>query len=135
MLVDGSSGRLVRSADGPPSTSEAFEGHRPFFSTCATELVVNAIRAGPSASSPLAAWREPLTSRERKLLRLIAESKGSREAAELLPHKHEDSQYASRQPDAEASDSLGDRAGERCPAQSHRGSVAKDQSIGFPTSP
>ena len=63
---------------------EALGNHRPYFAICATELMLNAKRShtplGPSAEL----WEEPLTSRERELLRLIAEGKNSREAANIL---------------------------------------------------
>jgi DNA-binding NarL/FixJ family response regulator len=63
---------------------EALANHRPFFAICATELMLNSKRGNGYAPSSGEVWEEPLTARERELLRLIAEGRNSREAAELL---------------------------------------------------
>jgi DNA-binding NarL/FixJ family response regulator len=63
---------------------EALANHRPYFAICATELMLNSKKTNPHSSHPADLWEEPLTSRERELLRLIAEGKNSREAAKIL---------------------------------------------------
>ena len=63
---------------------EALASHRPYFAICATELMLNSKRSSGRAAPAAELWQEPLTSRERELLRLIAEGKNSREAAKVL---------------------------------------------------
>ena len=63
---------------------EALANHRPYFAICATEMMLNSKKSSVHSSHPADPWEEPLTSRERELLRLIAEGKNSREAAEVL---------------------------------------------------
>jgi DNA-binding NarL/FixJ family response regulator len=63
---------------------EALSNHRPFFAICATELMLKTKRSNGHSSESPEIWEEPLTGRERELLRLIAEGKNSREAAQIL---------------------------------------------------
>jgi DNA-binding NarL/FixJ family response regulator len=63
---------------------EALSNHRPFFAICATELMLKTKRSNGHSSGSPEIWEEPLTGRERELLRLIAEGKNSREAANIL---------------------------------------------------
>jgi DNA-binding NarL/FixJ family response regulator len=63
---------------------EALANHRPYFAICATELMLNSKKSSPRSTLSADMWEEPLTSRERELLRLIAEGKNSREAAKVL---------------------------------------------------
>ncbi len=63
---------------------EALSNHRPFFAICATELMLKTKWSNGQSSGSPEIWEEPLTGRERELLRLIAEGKNSREAANIL---------------------------------------------------
>lgn len=63
---------------------EALANHRPYFAICATELMLNSKKSGARSAPSADLWEEPLTGRERELLRLIAEGKNSREAAKIL---------------------------------------------------
>jgi DNA-binding NarL/FixJ family response regulator len=63
---------------------EALANHRPYFTICATELMLTSKRNGHPAPSSTQIWEESLTGREQELLRLIAEGKNSREAAKVL---------------------------------------------------
>ena len=60
---------------------EALENHKLFFSQHAGELLSS---AGAGAARATMLWKGTLTSREREMVRLIAEGKNTREAAEIL---------------------------------------------------
>ena len=86
MLAAGVRGYVLKSDSDRDllAAIEALSIHRPFFTGCATEMMLNAKKAS-GYSRPLSeVWKEPLTLREQELLRLIAEGKNSREAAETL---------------------------------------------------
>lgn len=86
LLVAGVRGYILKSDSDRDLVAavEALEHHRPFFAICATELMLNVKRANGNWATAAEAWEEPLTGRERELLRLIAEGKNSREAAAIL---------------------------------------------------
>lgn len=63
---------------------EALGSHHPYFAICATELMLTAKRSNGHSGPSTQLWEDPLTTRERQLLRLIAEGKNSREAASVL---------------------------------------------------
>jgi DNA-binding NarL/FixJ family response regulator len=60
---------------------EALQTHRPFFTSCAAELLLN-LRSTLGQAADVR--RETLTSRERELVRLIAEGHSTAEAAGIL---------------------------------------------------
>ena len=77
---------FVRKADSDRQliqAVEALENHKLFFAHHAAELLSS---AGIDASHARAArvWKGTLTSREQEMVRLIAEGKNTREAAEIL---------------------------------------------------
>lgn len=86
LIVAGVRGYILKSDSDRDLVAavEALGNHRPFFAICATELMLSAKRGNGHSLSSAELWEEPLTARERELLRLIAEGKNSREAAKLL---------------------------------------------------
>lgn len=63
---------------------ETLARHKPFFTTCATELILShSQRAGANLSSPMD-LSDRLTSREREIVQLVSEGKSTKEVASLL---------------------------------------------------
>jgi DNA-binding NarL/FixJ family response regulator len=63
---------------------ETLARHKPFFTTCATELILtHSQRAGAHLSSPMD-LSERLTAREREIVQLVSEGKSTKEVASLL---------------------------------------------------
>jgi DNA-binding NarL/FixJ family response regulator len=63
---------------------EALAVHRPFFTTCATEIMMESIRTKGTVSKFPQPIRDRLTPREREIVQLLSEGKSSKEAASLL---------------------------------------------------
>lgn len=64
------------------SAIEALASHRPFFTSCATEMLLAGYTQDKGSNSPLPA--KPLTSRERQIVQLLAEGRTSKEIATVL---------------------------------------------------
>ncbi len=63
---------------------ETLAKHKPFFTTCATELILtHSQRAGTNMSAPMD-LSDRLTSREREIVQLVSEGKSTKEVASLL---------------------------------------------------
>jgi DNA-binding NarL/FixJ family response regulator len=86
LIVAGVRGYILKSDSDRDLVAavEALANHRPFFAICATEFLLSAKTGNGQPLSSGEHWDEPLTARERELLRLIAEGKNSREAAQVL---------------------------------------------------
>lgn len=64
------------------SAIESLAAHKPFFTACATELLLTG--RGPTDDSPANLPSDQLTSREREIVQLLAEGKTSKEVASTL---------------------------------------------------
>lgn len=64
------------------SAIESLAAHKPFFTACATELLLNG--GGPGDDSATKIPSDQLTSREREIVQLLAEGKTSKEVASTL---------------------------------------------------
>ena len=63
---------------------ETLAKHKPFFTTCATELILtHSQRAGANGSAPTDLG-DRLTTREREIVQLVSEGKSTKEVASLL---------------------------------------------------
>jgi DNA-binding NarL/FixJ family response regulator len=63
---------------------ETLAKHKPFFTTCATELILtHSQRAGANMAGPMD-LSDRLTSREREIVQLVSEGKSTKEVASLL---------------------------------------------------
>lgn len=63
---------------------ETLARHKPFFTTCATELILtHSQHANANVSSPMA-LADRLTTREREIVQLVSEGKSTRQVAALL---------------------------------------------------
>jgi len=63
---------------------ETLAKHKPFFTTCATELILtHSQRVGANMSAPMD-LSDRLTSREREIVQLVSEGKSTKEVASLL---------------------------------------------------
>jgi DNA-binding NarL/FixJ family response regulator len=63
---------------------EALANHKPFFSSCATEVMLSDFTAGVVRPKTPAPMRDRLTSREREIVQLLAEGNSSKEVASSL---------------------------------------------------
>jgi DNA-binding NarL/FixJ family response regulator len=63
---------------------EALASHKPFFSSCATEVMLSDFKAGATKPKAPAPARDRLTSREGEIVQLLAEGKSSKEVASSL---------------------------------------------------
>ena len=63
---------------------ESLASHKPFFSSCATEVMLNDFKSGVAKPNVQAPVRDRLTSREREIVQLLAEGKSSKEVASSL---------------------------------------------------
>jgi DNA-binding NarL/FixJ family response regulator len=63
---------------------ETLSRHRPFFTSCATELILTHSRRVQTDASSTTDLVERLTPREREIVQLISEGKSSKEIASLL---------------------------------------------------
>jgi DNA-binding NarL/FixJ family response regulator len=63
---------------------ETLAKHKPYFTSCATELILtHSQRAGANVTSPME-LADRLTSREREIVQLVSEGKSTKEVASLL---------------------------------------------------
>jgi DNA-binding NarL/FixJ family response regulator len=63
---------------------ETLAKHKPYFTSCATELILtHSQRAGANVASPME-LADRLTSREREIVQLVSEGKSTKEVASLL---------------------------------------------------
>jgi len=63
---------------------ETLAKHKPFFTTCATELILtHSQRVGANLAAPMD-LSDRLTSREREIVQLVSEGKSTKEVASLL---------------------------------------------------
>jgi DNA-binding NarL/FixJ family response regulator len=60
---------------------EALAVHKPFFTSCATELMLGSIRSNVVISDIAKTVRDRLTPREREIVQLLSEGKSSKEVA------------------------------------------------------
>ena len=63
---------------------EALSTHKPFFTSCATEIMLDSIRARGTLAEVPRTVRERLTPREREIVQLLSEGKSSKEVAVIL---------------------------------------------------
>jgi DNA-binding NarL/FixJ family response regulator len=63
---------------------EALSAHKPFFTSCATEIMLDSIRARGTLAEVPRTVRERLTPREREIVQLLSEGKSSKEVAVIL---------------------------------------------------
>jgi len=63
---------------------EAIASHRTFFTTRASEMLLDDFSRQPSSAEPKVSPRDRLTSREREVVQLLAEGKSSKEVAVAL---------------------------------------------------
>ena len=63
---------------------EALAVHKPFFTSCATEIMLESIRTKGTVSDVPQTVRDRLTPREREIVQLLSEGKSSKEVAVIL---------------------------------------------------
>ena len=63
---------------------EALSAHKPFFTSCATEIMLDSIRARGTLAEVPRTVRDRLTPREREIVQLLSEGKSSKEVAVIL---------------------------------------------------
>lgn len=63
---------------------ETLAKHKPFFTTCATELILTHTQRAGAAATPLTDLGDRLTTREREIVQLVSEGKSTKEVASLL---------------------------------------------------
>jgi DNA-binding NarL/FixJ family response regulator len=63
---------------------EALSLHKPFFTSCATEIMLESIRTRGNVTEFPQTVRERLTPREREIVQLLSEGKSSKEVAVIL---------------------------------------------------
>jgi len=63
---------------------EALSTHKPFFTSCATEIMLDSIRARGTLAEVPRTVRDRLTPREREIVQLLSEGKSSKEVAVIL---------------------------------------------------
>jgi DNA-binding NarL/FixJ family response regulator len=85
ILEAGIRGYIVKSDSDRDLTIavETLAKHEPFFTPCATELILRNFNEGKQANSRQSV-RDSLTSREREIIQLIAEGKSSKELGQSL---------------------------------------------------
>jgi DNA-binding NarL/FixJ family response regulator len=88
IIETGAKGYIIKS-DSDRSLVAAVEAlavHKPFFTSCATEIMLESIRnrgSAPASDVPQSI-RERLTPREREIVQLLSEGKSSKEVAVIL---------------------------------------------------
>jgi DNA-binding NarL/FixJ family response regulator len=86
IIETGAKGYIIKS-DSDRSLVAAVEAlavHKPFFTSCATEIMLESIRAKGSVSEVAQSVRDRLTPREREIVQLLSEGKSSKEVAVIL---------------------------------------------------
>lgn len=86
-IVDaGIRGYIVKSDSGRNLVDavETLARHEPFFTSCATEVILSKFNSGGRVTEPPKSVPERLTSREREIVQLLANGKSSREIGPLL---------------------------------------------------
>ena len=63
---------------------ETIASHKPFFTSCATEVILGIFNPGGPVKNVPGLIRERLTSREREIVQMLAEGKSSKEVASSL---------------------------------------------------
>jgi DNA-binding NarL/FixJ family response regulator len=86
IIEAGAKGYIVKS-DSDRSLVAAVEAlalHKPFFTSCATEIMLGSIRSNGVISDIAKTVRDRLTPREREIVQLLSEGKSSKEVAVTL---------------------------------------------------
>ena len=87
IIETGAKGYIIKS-DSDRSLVAAVEAlavHKPFFTSCATEIMLESIRRKGSVPADVSQTvRERLTPREREIVQLLSEGKSSKEVAVIL---------------------------------------------------
>jgi DNA-binding NarL/FixJ family response regulator len=87
IIETGAKGYIIKS-DSDRSLVAAVEAlavHKPFFTSCATEIMLESIRTKGSVPADVSqSVRERLTPREREIVQLLSEGKSSKEVAVIL---------------------------------------------------
>ena len=86
IIEAGAKGYIVKS-DSDRSLVAAVEAlavHKPFFTACATEIMLGSIRSNGVISDIAKTVRDRLTPREREIVQLLSEGKSSKEVAVTL---------------------------------------------------
>jgi DNA-binding NarL/FixJ family response regulator len=87
IIETGAKGYIIKS-DSDRSLVAAVEAlavHKPFFTSCATEIMLESIRTKGSVPADVSQTvRERLTPREREIVQLLSEGKSSKEVAVIL---------------------------------------------------
>jgi DNA-binding NarL/FixJ family response regulator len=87
IIETGAKGYIIKSDSDRSLVAaiEALAAHKPFFTSCATEIMLESIRTKvKSASEVPQSIRERLTPREREIVQLLSEGKSSKEVAVTL---------------------------------------------------
>jgi len=86
IIETGAKGYIIKS-DSDRSLVAAVEAlavHKPFFTSCATEIMLESLRTKGSVSEVAQSVRDRLTPREREIVQLLSEGKSSKEVAVIL---------------------------------------------------
>ena len=86
IIEAGAKGYIVKS-DSDRSLVAAVEAlavHKPFFTSCATEIMLGSLRSNGVVSDIAKTVRDRLTPREREIVQLLSEGKSSKEVAVTL---------------------------------------------------
>ena len=86
IIETGAKGYIIKS-DSDRSLIAAVEAlavHKPFFTSCATEIMLESIRTKGTVAEVPQTVRDRLTPREREIVQLLSEGKSSKEVAVIL---------------------------------------------------
>src|SRR6202162_2203530 len=86
IIKPGAKGYIIKS-DPDRSLVAAVEAlaiHKPFFTSCATEIMLESIRTKGTVSDVPQSIRDRLTPRQREIVQLLSEGKSSKEVAVIL---------------------------------------------------
>ncbi len=86
IIETGAKGYIIKS-DSDRSLIAAVEAlgvHKPFFTSCATEIMLDSIRTKGTIAEVPQPVRDRLTPREREIVQLLSEGKSSKEVAVML---------------------------------------------------